>query len=678
MNDRKIEILRQLTKNIINEEELKNKLDISSRKLAYRINQINEDLKIRGLPIIYKEQGKYIIGNDTLQSLTNISEEMVSVYSPENRINLLILNLSLSLEELSLNHLAFNLNVSKNTILNDIKIVRQVLKKYELEVKYSRENGYEIIGDEFDIRTLLQNVMLECLTKYQIDGVMNILQPIQLKIQEIKNEMHKIEKFLNLKFTDDDYYNLVLLFAVSLRRIEKNKEITTLNYIDYKEITASEEYQVIKFMNSQIEGVNESEIIYWALQLLSARRRDTRMLMREDIPLLSNALWEFLNELELHALISIQNKKELLKKLVLHFEPAYYRIKYNLNVTNVLYQDIIEKYNVLHNFVSQSIKPLEDFFKMKIPDQEISYITLFIGGHILSDDHVDTEGSVVKAVILCPNGITMSKLLEKNLSQLFPEFVFYPSLSIREYEGFILPHDIVFSTVSVSTDKNLFIVNELLDDSNKLKLRQRVIKKIYNLDFLSVGMESIIKVIKKYSTISNEERLIMELNQLFLNGSGENDKHKENDSVMNLINESNIQIINQKLTFNSMLEIACDPLKQAGIVDDTFVEKLKTEYKEQPEYILLRNKVALPHLNPEIINQRLGISVVINKEGFRYNHQTLHLLIVLTTPDKTSHLDVLFMINKIARDTQTLNRLMEADTETEVENILTEFELEER
>ena len=58
--------------------------------------------------------------------------------------------------------------------------------------------------------------------------------------------------------------------------------------------------------------------------------------------------------------------------------------------------------------------PRWKIFQTEISDEEIAYITLFVGGHLISNDHNDLEEKIIKAVILCPNGISMSKLIEQN------------------------------------------------------------------------------------------------------------------------------------------------------------------------------------------------------------------------------------------------------------------------
>ncbi|MCH3176457.1 helix-turn-helix domain-containing protein, partial [Listeria monocytogenes] len=75
--------------------------------------------------------------------------------SEKERASLIILMLTTGSDELSLNHFISELEVSKHTVLRDLKLVQKTLDKFNLEVKYSRLRGYLIDGDEWNQRTAL-------------------------------------------------------------------------------------------------------------------------------------------------------------------------------------------------------------------------------------------------------------------------------------------------------------------------------------------------------------------------------------------------------------------------------------------------------------------------------------------------------------------------------------------
>ena len=53
------------------------------------------------------------------------------------------------------------------------------------------------------------------------------------------------------------------------------------------------------------------------------------------------------------------------------------------------------------------------------------------------------------------------------LRKLFPEFAFLDSLSVREFYNFELDYDIVFSLVSWTTDKKLFLASSFLESERE-------------------------------------------------------------------------------------------------------------------------------------------------------------------------------------------------------------------
>lgn len=52
-----------------------------------------------------------------------------------------------------------NLGVSRSTVLEDIKNLRENLTKYNIDLTYDRTNGYKIKGDEIMIRSHFLSTM---------------------------------------------------------------------------------------------------------------------------------------------------------------------------------------------------------------------------------------------------------------------------------------------------------------------------------------------------------------------------------------------------------------------------------------------------------------------------------------------------------------------------------------
>lgn len=100
-------------------------------------------------------------------------------------------------EDLSIFHYQTFLSVSKNTILSDLKKLKDLLTPYEIELYYSRKTGYNLKGNEQNIRTFikLSTIALNERTASTV-GMKKLFQDDRFalaKISELK--YHLIKKY---------------------------------------------------------------------------------------------------------------------------------------------------------------------------------------------------------------------------------------------------------------------------------------------------------------------------------------------------------------------------------------------------------------------------------------------------------------------------------------------------
>lgn len=678
MSDRNHEIFHQLIrKRVVSEVELLERFQISARQLQYSIESINEELEMNRLPLIEKNNG-YYYSNLEAEDYFIMNQEVEKLYFPrEDRVRLIILMILTRNQPLTLDHFSIDLKISKNTALTYVKKATIFLEENDLTLQFNRKKGYHIVGDEWDKRMNLFQAIAKLYKKYGENIVSQIMENNQKYTSMVKQNIIMIENYLNIKYVDEEFYPLVHFIAVIFQRIEQGKLIEKERIYDKKEIENTAIYQSLTYLMVDLPEISSDEKAFIALQLLSTNVRNKNLMDDKDLPSLENALWEFLTEFEAHTFLVLKDKKELLQKLINHFRPAYYRIKYNITVENVLYEQICSEYRVLHNFVRDSITPLENFFQTTIIDEEIAYITLFIGGHLIEKDSNSFETKIIKTVILCPNGISMSNLIESNLKELFPEFLFYPTNSVREYQEFRLPHDIVFSTVPVQSNKKVYVINDILSKTEQVELRQHVIKDVFNLDVAGVSSKEIIDITKNYATIADEKELQTQLDTLLLKRKSQ-PSEKTVDStdevhLSELLYQDQVIIAEQNIEWKEALTKLSNSLIDKNIIQPKYQNLLLKEYQEKPEYILIRRTIALPHLDPNFVEQRLGISLLIAKKGFNYGDQCIHLAILLTTPDKTSHLGALYDINKVASDENFINELVKLESKEDIVQTIKQY-----
>lgn len=141
-------------------KELEQKFNISRRQLGYRIQKINDWLIEQDYPEIERTSQGFFIVDEKVKQWINVPTTIKSTnedhfYTSEQRAYLILLILFREDELLSLNHFSIDLQVSKNTVLNDLKRTKQLLTSYNIELKYTRQDGYYLKGQEFELRNLL-------------------------------------------------------------------------------------------------------------------------------------------------------------------------------------------------------------------------------------------------------------------------------------------------------------------------------------------------------------------------------------------------------------------------------------------------------------------------------------------------------------------------------------------
>lgn len=86
-------------------------------------------MELNNIQPIAKKNGKYYFEKEVLKILQVTDEENIMLFhTSRERIELVLLVLLTSKEKILLSKIAEELNVTKNTVLNDIKIAREDLK----------------------------------------------------------------------------------------------------------------------------------------------------------------------------------------------------------------------------------------------------------------------------------------------------------------------------------------------------------------------------------------------------------------------------------------------------------------------------------------------------------------------------------------------------------------------
>ncbi|WP_163972135.1 BglG family transcription antiterminator [Oceanobacillus halotolerans] len=683
LDSRSKKILEELISNpSITSKDMEKKFQLTRRQLGYSFDKINDWLLTKNLPVIERtRQGHFVMDQSIFSQLTSEQETPAldsNILLEDQRVYIILMMLISKQEELSLVHFTSKLEMSKNTILHDLKRAQSFVDDYELHIRYSRRNGYVLEGKEFQIRKLLLNVTFQLLDMVNGESWLKDIANIQTnELDELQHRIEKVENKLNLKFTDEKMTIMPYTLILVLRRIKQGKTINAFS-IRYEELSDTKEYQATEEILYDFMDIPLEERLFITLHLLTTNVYWSEGLTEDSIPNLNQALDDMLRMFEKNACIYLQDRQQLLNKLLLHVKPAYYRIKYNLTEANDVLDTVTNQFREVHHLVKQSTKPLADLVGSDIPDNETAYLTMLIGGWLTKQGENIQEK--IKAIVVCPQGVSVSRLMFNELRELFPDFVFLDSLSVREFLNYSLDYDIVFSPIHLETDKKLFKANSFLNREEKQRLRKQVMLELHGYIPYDIDVDQILEIIEKNATIENKQSLARELTQYIHRDETQSVKQQQVQNaplnLNDLITLETITLADSADSWQEAIRLSGEPLVKTKKIEPRYVEAVLHHCEKDP-YIVIGPNIAIPHAAPDEGVNDVGMSLLRLEEGVPFTTDySINFVIMIAAVDKQQHLRALMQLMNLAGNKEDLNTLMAAKTKEEIYNIITAYSAE--
>ncbi|WP_078394067.1 BglG family transcription antiterminator [Shouchella patagoniensis] len=685
LNDRSQKILNEIASNRqITSGTIEKKYNLTRRQLGYTIQKINEWLQSEDIAEIERtRQGRFIVDQSVFSKLSReevpAQKSVQGFLTEEQRVHVILFMLLTSKEELSLLHFHSELGYSKNTVLSDLKQVQAFVSTFELIVRYSRRSGYLLEGKELQIRKLLIHLVESALQMHEGKSHIEKVTVVDAsEVSDFQKRIERVEQKLGIQFTDEKLVAMPYIFMLILKRIERGYVLDPFS-IEYEELSDTKEYQATEYIFHEMVEVPKQERLFVALHLLAANVHWSELMSEDEaLPDLIPALSTMLQLFERSACIYLQERELLLKKLVQHTKPAYYRIKYQLTEIETVENPFSTEYRELHHLVKRSLGPLEKLFGKEIPESEMMYLTMLIGSWMTRQG--ESLDKKIKAIVVCPQGVSVSRLMLKELTEIFPEFIFLDSLSVRHFQSYELSYDLVFSQTPLETSKLLYITKAFLGKEEKYRLKQQVMQDVHGYKPTEINLDHVLDMIKGHADIVNEEALRTELYQYFFpesdNNKGGHDC-EQGRSLNSFIYPEVITQIKSAQSWEAALSIAAKPLVEQGMIEERYIEALVAN-KERDPYIIIGPHLAIPHAAPEEGVIQSGISLLQLEEPVQFSEEEyVQLIFVIAAKDKHQHFRALRQLIKLAGSKNDRIKLQHAQSDKEIMEIIDLYSVDE-
>lgn len=412
--------------NIVSASQLSVLLNITDRTIRSDIQAINEILEKNGAKIKLKRKAGYYIEindqekyNTFLCSIKQTRTSNLELDSSQDRIKYLLNLLLYSDEYMSLDDLADNIYVSKNTLQNYIKTLKAIFSKYNLEYISKTNVGVKIIGNEDDKRKcLVENVLSYNFQNYVTGFTKDeytLFEGIDLDLlkQIISNKL----KNAHIKTNDFNFKNLIIHFALMISRIQFDCYINTNNtikiddnYTDFIDDIANE----IEYTFNITISEGEKKYIYSHL-VANTQLND----LVDNDNKIKELVEELLNNIYFDYNFDLRNDEILSHDLFLHFKSILNTKSFALNKRNPLLNTIKTNFPLAFDITLTCTAEIFNKPPYILTEDEVGYVSLHIGAAI---ERCFSGSLQNKSVILvCGSGQATTRMLEARLNVFFKD-----------------------------------------------------------------------------------------------------------------------------------------------------------------------------------------------------------------------------------------------------------------
>ena len=391
--------------------------------------------------------------------------------SPKQRVEFICEYLLAHDEYIKIEDLADLLYLSPGSISQDLKMVREILNKYNLEIIQKPKYGIKIKGNEKDRRLCISHL-------YQRDD--NMMDKDELS--NIGLCLERVFDRHNYSMTDFAFNNLAVHLLITLKRVEEGNFIP----VDEERLNAlrkEKEYTLAKDIVQEISKLYnielpESECGYVSMHLLGKK---TVIIENEMNTVVDEAMNEIVDnmlsvadeEFNLH----LSDDLDLRLSLALHLIPMKNRLQYDMVMRNPLLDEIKTNYMFSYMVATSACSVISDIFKREMPEDEIGYVALHINLSLEKKGEANRKKNIV---MVCSTGRGTAELLEHQYRKKFGAYINklitcdYQNVSKIDFTDI----DFVISTVpiSVSVPVPVIRVKCFLQDNDVKSIKKQLNK----------------------------------------------------------------------------------------------------------------------------------------------------------------------------------------------------------
>ncbi|QIB27610.1 BglG family transcription antiterminator [Caloranaerobacter azorensis] len=626
---------------------------VSSRTIRYDLDYIESWLKEKGFHLRRKpRKGIMIIGLEDEQNRQIIYKEISKfeqkVFSIEERRYFIILYLLLASKSITLQDLSDKLFVSKNTIINDIEYIENILRINKIQLDRKTRFGIQIRGDEEIIRKVFVKLLQNGLNnKYLNDEkLLNLLGEFQIK--EFLKIINDMEKGMQISYCDTAKDELLINILVAFKRIILQRWVIYDEKIIEKYVSKQEYKLLVKLLkpleNKYCIQLKESEIVYLTKLFLGAKiwRTLNANFSKDELDFEVISITESLvQDIEQFLGLNLKEDIEFINSLRLHLKVAIHRLRNNLEINNPLTEQIKYRNPFIYEISRKIMNKYEKLIGCSIPDDEIAFIAMYIGAAF---ERNKQSGFMPNVLVVCGSGLATSNLLITRLKIMLPEIKIVGPVALNQVKQILdkVNIDFIISTIKFKLEeKDVIVVNPLLEHEDLSRLKTMIFKNTTR---------------KQLMYLSNQS----------------NEASKKKIKLKDFLDENAVKLNVECDNWIEAIKIASGLLIRRGDITEKYLQAMIKVVENLGPYMVIIPQIALVHAAPENGVNRECISLITLKKVVDFGNKTkepVKIVVIFGTNKTNEHTEVLIKLIRILENQENVEKIKSATHYQDIMNL---------
>lgn len=606
---------------------------ISLKTLRTDVNEINDFLlEAKMSPAKLNEKEQLILLEKDVSKIQDRLDHMDTYsykMSREERQVYIIAELLMSEGYITMQNLAKELNVSRNTILNDFETVKDYCLAFQVNVLMKSSKGIKIECDQGNRDNLLMEIFHDLENDYMEKSFFHQLiqrrLDMQISLEIVKNDFRQYMEEQHMLLSERVFsYTTIYLFVFLNQKIKNNKSKAS----------------------SKLTGETANDnLLNWFVKKyeISVTKSDAKSFghyMRQHDFNISSEQKE-INDVELYGIIvyflqmvgedvncSLQTDTVLIESLLEHIKTLKNWEDYDFEMP--LSDELPIPKEILEKTIEKNSNILERYLGYPLTKEMKESIMIHIcAAFVRNLEYLN----LLEVLIVCPGSMATGKYLEAQVKNYF-DFRVADVIPSRKVDEFHKNNkiDFVISTVNVKADGIPCVkvhAQLTMNDINAIQniaflLGRKETKpedgnryvKQYFLDMMKTFLDKL--DVEKRDEFFEDVYKLME-NKIQSTGKS---------MLAKMLDPSRIKIIsNKKVTWEQGILQAADILEKKGCVGADYGQKAVQNVKEYGDYIIMSKGIALAHAGKESKIYKDGLSLVMCPEGIEFTEGNIVYLI---------------------------------------------------